>query len=682
MHSSRYPFSSQQKTPLRHSVIPVLQGLFGTAFQLHQQGRLAEAELRYRQVLDQDSRHADSLHLLGTLAHQTGRNEMAVELIRKAIAVNKRQAAYHSNLGTAFQALGKLNEAMESYRKALSLNPNLAEAHMNLGVVLNMLGKQGEAEARLRKALALRPDLAEVHLNLGNILQAQGKLDEAVASQQRALTLRPQLAEAHFSLGNTRQAQGKLEEAAESYWQALALRPDLAVVHVNLGNVLLAQEKREAAVACYERALSLKPDYAEVYYNLGNARQAQDKLDEAVACYERALILKPHLAEAHYNLGNTRQAQGNLDQAIACYERALLLSPNYAAAHYNLGYVLRELGRPDEALQRYARAVELQPDYYQARFAQALAQVLTGDFANGWCNYEYRWQSTDHDTPLRPYPQPHWKGEKLAAGSVLIWGEQGIGDEIMFAGLIPDAIRTGNRIVLDCDARLKPLFARSFPEIEVMTGHTAADVLEPEVAAHLPIASLPRLYRSSEGTFAGTKSPYLKADPAEVARFRTHYGEDRKLVGLAWHTKAPKTGRKRSIDLSLLAPLLARPDTRWISLQYGDFDVLEEQAEAACVPILIDRSVDQFTNVDLFAAQIAAMDRVITIDNSTAHLAGALGVPVWLLLPFASDWRWLREREDSPWYPTMRIFRQPRLGDWDSVVESVQKALGMAFPTA
>jgi Tfp pilus assembly protein PilF len=647
----------------------------GEAIQFHQRGQLGEAERIYRKILDHDPHHADSLHLLGVLAHQVGRDEISVELIRKAIAADKRPAAYHSNLGTALQALGNFDEAADSYRRALDLKPELAEAQMNLGVVLQAQGKLEEAEERLRRALALRPDLVEIYVNLGNILQARGKHEEAAASHERALALRPEFAEACFNLGNALQAQGKLDEAVASYERALALKPGVAEVHGNLGNALLARNDLNAAVSSYERALVLKPDYAEAYYNLGNARQAQEKLDEAVACYERALALKPQLPEAHYNLGNTLQAQERLEEAAASFERALAQRPNYAEAHYNLGCVLEDLGRVEEALACMGRAVEIKPDYGQARFGLALAQLLHGEFDAGWRNYEARWQSIDHDTPMRPYSEPLWAGERLAASSLLLWGEQGIGDEIMFAGLIPDAVSAGNAITLDCDARLQPLFARSFPCIEVVSGLDASRSGEREIAAHLPTGSLPGLYRSSEAAFAATASPYLQADPVERERFRAAYGDGRRLVGLAWHTNSPKRGRKRSIDMALLAPLFALPGIRWISLQYGDFDALEEQATTVHAPLLIDRAVDQFTNIDLFAAQVAAMDQVVTIDNSTAHLAGALGVPVRLLLPFAADWRWLQRREDSLWYPSLRLFRQPRVGDWQSAIDEVCDAL-------
>ncbi|HEY1255160.1 MAG TPA: tetratricopeptide repeat protein [Terracidiphilus sp.] len=664
------------KQPNQNAAPPVdLNALCANALRFHQQGQLAEAERLYRQVLNLDPHHADSLHLLGVLAHQVGRNDVAVELISKAIARDKRPAAFHTNLGTALQALGRLEEAKASYERALTINPNLAEARMNLGVILETQGRREEAESCFRAALRSNPNLAEAHVNLGNMLQAQGKLEEAESSHARAMALKPDFAEACFNHANALQALGRLEEAVADYRRALALRPDAAAYHGNLGNALLAMGRLEDAEACYRQALTLKPDYAEACYNQGNLRNAQNKLEEAAECYRRAIELKPQLAEAHYNLGNTLHTLDRLEEAAASFEHALALRLNYAEAHYNLGCVLEDLGRLPEALASMARALVIQPEYSQARFGQALVQLRCGDFANGWQNYEYRWQSPDHDTPRRAYAQPLWTGDRLESGRLLLWGEQGVGDEIQFAGLFPDAIRTGNRITLDCDPRLQPLFARSFPEIEVVTGNKPAVAPIEVFAAHLPIGSLPRLFRGSEADFAVTVSPYLKADPEGRELFRSRYADGRLPAGLAWQTKNQKTGRKRSIALKEFASLFALPGIRWINLQYGDFDALEQQAAEAGAPLLIDREVDQIASIDQFAAQVAALDLVVTIDNSTAHIAAALGVPVWLLLPFAADWRWLHGRSDTPWYPTLRIFRQPRLGDWQSVLAEVECTL-------
>ena len=536
---------------------------------------------------------------------------------------------------------GRLSEAEQIYRQILDANPRHADCLHLLGMIAYHAGDLETAADLIGKAIAIHGTGTSYYVNLGTVLQAQGKLDEAVAQYRHALTLKPNLAE----------------------------------IHVNLGNVLLAQGELDESVACFERALALKPDSAEAHNNLGNALQRQGKLEHALAIYERALAIKPDYAEVHYNMGSVRREQDRLDEAVACYHLALDLRPDYPEAHYNLGNVFREQGKVDEALAEYGIALTQRPDYAQAGFGEALAQLLQGNFTVGWQNYERRWKSMDHDTPRRDYTQPLWAGEKLASGRLLLWGEQGIGDEIMFAGLIPEAIRTGNRCILDCNSRLKPLFARSFPSVEVVSGCGPGSHSELEIVSQIPSASLPGLFRKTGSDFGATTSPFLIADPAVRDRLRTRYDDGRRLVGLAWYTNSAKTGRFRCMDLSQLAPLFAQTDFRWISLQYGDHSELEKQVVQTGAPILIDHEVDQLSDMDLFAAQVAAMDLVVTIDNSTAHLAGALGVPVWVLLPFAPDWRWMLDREDSPWYPTMQLFRQPKPGDWRSVAEKVSIAL-------
>lgn len=540
---------------------------------------------------------------------------------------------------------------------------------------LHQSGRFFEAEKLYRRILTINPRHPDCLHLLGMIAYQEGSLESAADMIREAIAINSKGTTYYGNLGTVLQAQGKLEEAEILYRHALTLKPDLVEVHVNLGNVLLARGEINGSIACYERALTLRPTCAETYNNLGNARQNQGQIDAAIACYEQALVIKPDYAEVYYNLGNACRDQDKLDEAVTHYQEALNINPEYAEAYYNLGNVLREQGKPKYASAKYKSALRLRPHYEKAGFAEGLVQLLQGNFGTGWRNFERRWQSTDHDTPKRLYQEPAWAGGTLPSGGLLLWGEQGIGDEIMFAGLIPDVIRTGNRCILDCNARLKELFARSFAEVNVIPGCGPGTHPELEIVSQLPTGSLPGLFRNATATFASTTSPYLIANPAVRERLRARYANGRRLVGLAWYTKNSKTGRVRSIDLSLLAPLFARADIRWVSLQYGDPEMLESQAAASSAPILIDRTVDQLSDLDIFAAQIAAMDLVITIDNSTAHLAGALGIPVWVLLPFAPDWRWLLDREDCLWYPTMHLFRQAEPGNWQSVVERVRSSL-------
>jgi Tfp pilus assembly protein PilF len=426
----------------------------------------------------------------------------------------------------------------------------------------------------------------------------------------------------------------------------------------------------------YRQILSSDSQHPDGLHLLGMIAFQMGRSEESLVLIRKAIAVKGNRAAYHSNLGNVLQSQGRLAEAGACYQRALLLKPDAAEVYVNLGNIFKEQGQIDSSLTCYRRALALNPGLADAAAAEANLLLLKGDFAQGWIGTERRWDTSEFDTPKRIYPWPRWNAERLQAGRLLIWGEQGIGDEIMFAGLIPDVIRTGTSCVLDCDPRLRPLFARSFPEAVAVSGFVHDADSDFEIAAHLPSGSLPGLFRTSSAAFSATTSPYLAADPLQRAELRARYSDGRKIVGLAWYTANKKTGRNRSIDLSLLAPLFALSGIRWVSLQYGIHEALEKQAAAANAPILVDRDVDQLTNIDAFAAQIRAMDLVVTIDNSTAHLAGALGVPTWVLLPFAPNWRWQLERSDSPWYPSIRLFRQTREGEWQSVVQDVRNALG------
>jgi tetratricopeptide (TPR) repeat protein len=408
--------------------------------------------------------------------------------------------------------------------------------------------------------------------------------------------------------------------------------------------------------------------------NLGNAFKDGQQFNDALACYHQAIALKPGLTGAHENLGSALRKMCRFDDALISYQKALDLDPDRPSTHYNLASLMSDLGNFDEALAHCNRCLELQIDFPdRVLFLQGLIELVRGDFAAGWNHYERRWGNPDHDTPNRNYTQTLWTGEKLSQRVLFIWGEQGIGDEIMFAGLLPDVLRTGNRCILECDSRLQPLFARSFPTITVVS--RAADEQTLDFGAHIPSGSLPRLFRSTHAAFRATPSSYLVPDPAQRHFLRTEYYDGRLLIGLAWKTKSKKSGHLRSIDLAAFAPQLSDGDLQVVNLQYGDADELAAEAQAAGLSLLIDRNVDQLSDMDIFAAQIAAMDLVITIDNSTAHLAGALGIPVWLLLPFVPDWRWQLNREDSPWYPTMRIFRQQGVSEWKPVLDRVHNAL-------
>lgn len=588
------------------------------------------------------------------------------------VPFDEHEATRQFRDAVAFFDCGRDADAARACRANLVLRPRHAEGLHLLGLLSYRQKKYAIAVGMLRRAIALSRDAAHYHSNLGGALQALGRLDEAAFRYRRAVALRPLFAEAHFNLGNLLRIQGKHGAAIEAYGRAIAIQPDLYEAHTNLGNVLQAIGEWTGADACYQTALKVRPDSPEAHSNLGNLRNVEGRVDEAIEHYELALGFNSNFSDAWTNLGTVLSQKGKFEQAIECHERALACRPDFAEAHHNLGCILQIQGHTDAALARYQNALDLKPDYANAHFGQALIHLFRLQYAEGWTGYEWRWKSDQQSTRWREIEKPIWNGKRLTSGKLLLWGEQGVGDEILFARLVSDAVATGTECVLECDPRLVPLFARSFPEVTVLASHSADQT---RIAAHLPIGSLPGLFRVDGSSFESTASPYLSADTGETARFRDCYRDSRHVVGLAWHTSNPKSGHRRSIDLSLLTLLFTRTDVIWISLQYGDHDAIERDSEAVGASMLVDRTVDQLISIDRFAAQVSAMDLVITIDNSTAHLAGALGVPVWVLLPFAPDWRWGEEREHCPWYPSMRLFRQPALGDWKPVIHKADQEL-------
>ena len=663
----RAPHAPRAARPTRPGAgLPDTRRLLAEAVEHHRAGRLAEAEGRYRRILEREPAHADALHLLGLLAHQVGQHEPARQLVTAAVAVKPEVAAFHNTLGNVRRALGQLDAAAESYRQALARQPGLAEAHNNLGVVLRQLGQAAEAERCYRRALAARPDYAEALGNLGNVLLEQGRRDEAERCYRRVLTLRPDSAEAHNSLGNALHELGRLSEAEASYRQALARHPDYAEAHNSLGNVLHDQGRLAEAEQCYRRALALQPDLAEAHNTLGNVLRLQGRLAEAEAALRQAIALKPEFAEAHNNLGVTLLDQWRLPEAAAACRQALRLAPALAAAHNNLGVALKEQGELGEAVACYERALALQPDYPEAHVSLAFAHLLRGDYARGLAEYEWRWRCLDFVPRRRGFAQPLWDGGPLAGRTLLLHAEQGLGDAIQFVRYAPLAAARDGRVILECYPELLRLLGPRYGGVAAVIGRGQP---LPPFDVHAPLMSLPHLFGTRLETVPNAV-PYLAPDEALVARWAARLaGLARPRVGLVWATnRLSKTAACRSLAPAALAPLAGAAGVRFVGLQKG--------AAGAAPPGLdlldLGPELEDFADT---AAVLAQLDLLITVDTSVAHLAGALGRPAWVLLPFSPDWRWLLDREDSPWYPTLRLFRQTRLGDWAPVMAQVAAAL-------
>jgi tetratricopeptide (TPR) repeat protein len=615
--------SKQGRAPV--SPAAPIAGWFRAALAHQRGGRAADAERVCREILSVDPGDAQTLHLLGLIEHQRGRSDTAIEHIRMAIMRDERDQAFHHNLGNILRALDRLAEAISCYERALDLAPTSVDALYNLGNTYQDLGQPERAVAYFERALRLNPEAIELHNNLGTALQDLGRFDEAIGCYRKALALRPDRVEGLDNLGGALQEQGKLDEAQACYEHALALRPNRAESLIGLGVVMRAQGRLEDAVAHHQQALALSPDHPDAHSNLGIALVDLGRRAEAITHHKKAVALQPGRAEPHYNLGSALQRHGLYAEALACYGRALALNPDYAKAHLN----------------------------------RSLALLLRGEFDDGWQEYEWRFAVNVYD---RKFDRPLWSGEPLAGASILIHAEQGFGDTLQFVRYIPAVAECGGRVVLEVPASLVRL-ARTVAGISEVVA--SGDPL-PTFDCHCPLLSLPRVFKTNLATIPQTV-PYLRV-PAEASagwadRIPTSPGPK---VGVVW--AGTTVG---AIDLRLLQPLWEVDGVSWFSLQVGDrladISSLRGVKIADLSPWLTD-----FAET---AAAVCRLDLVISVDTSVAHLAGALGRPTWLLLRYSPEWRWLLERDDSPWYPSARLYRQKKEGDWPKVAREVAATL-------
>jgi tetratricopeptide (TPR) repeat protein len=569
----------------------------------------------------------------------------------------------------ALHQAGRLADAEKIYNQILATEPDHFDCLHLLGVIFYQRGHHEDAVRQIDSALRRDPNNAFALNNRGNALQELKRFEEALAGYDRAVALRPDYAEAHSNRGNTLHALKRFEEALASYGRALAVRPDYAHALSNRGNSLKELKRWEEALASYDRALTLRPDYAEAHSNRGNVLHELKRFEEALACYERALALRPDYADAHYNRGNALHELKRFADALTSYERALALRPDYAEAFSNRGNTLKELKRFEEALASYQRAVAVRPDYADAHFNEAICRMLMGDFKRGWERHEWRWETGYLENDRRNFAQKLWLGsDDIAGKTILLHAEQGFGDTIQFCRYASLLAERGVRVILEVQKPLHELLS-NLPGVAQIVSR--GDPL-PDFDLHCPLLSLPLAFGTELATIP-SQTPYLRASSQAATDWNRRLGpRNYPRIGLAWSGRPMhKNDRDRSIRLSALLPLLDFKAT-YVSLQRdvraGDAAVLQGRSDLL-------HFGDELKNFADTAALMSNLDLIISVDTGVAHLAGALAKPVWVLLPFVPDWRWLLDREDSPWYPTARLFRQDDTRRWDSVVARVHVTL-------
>ncbi|AWJ87453.1 hypothetical protein TSH58p_29180 (plasmid) [Azospirillum sp. TSH58] len=631
------------------------------ALDLHTAGRTEEAETLYGRILDAVPDEPNALHLYGLLCAQGGRLEQASGLLEKAVALRPGLPEYRANLAMLHQARGNPAAAAEEYRAALHLCPDSAALAFPLAGAARQAGQGGLAVAAYRRTTLIQPDLAEPMVQAGILLRYEGRTGEAVSALRRAVRLRPDHGEAWHHLGVALQ-RVRDPEAAVALSHAAALLPEDATVRLNLGRAQYDAARWDAAAATLRRALSLDPANDGALEILAAARRKTGGEGEAVAALHRLLRLRPDAANGWHALSLAEPG------SLGALHRALALRPDHTSALSGLANRLRDRREIAASLRLHDRAVRLQPSSAEARWNRSLARLLAGDLTGGWEDYEARWRVADFPTKPRGLPQPLWSGEDIAGRTILLHEEQGRGDAIQFVRYAPLVAARGARVLLEVGADLVPLF-RGLPGVERVFGR--GEPLPP-FDWQCPLLSLPRAFGTRLETIPAAV-PYLTADPARTAAWRERLAGDDLTVGLVWAGNPQFAGdRERSPGLAALAPLLAVPGCRVFGLQLGPGrDALSQRAMP---PSFTDLAPEIRDFADT-AAIMASLDLVVSSCTAPAHLAGALGVPLWVLLSHAPDWRWLLDRADSPWYPTARLFRQPRPGDWAAVADEVAAAL-------
>lgn len=712
-----------------------LQDLFEEGVRLHQSGQLLEAQQCYRNVLQRFPKHADALFLLGTTYLQLNDPQQAVEWIEQARDINPHSASIHLNLANALHALGKKGRAVDHFEKAIELDNSNAEAHFNLAIVLVSQNKYDEAALHYQKAIAINPKHIGAINNLSILLQQHGKHDEAIRHYQYLLSIQPDNVDANYNIANSFQATNQYEIAVTHYKNAINYNANHWLAYHNMGKCLEKMGRHRDAIAAYEIAIALNPNYGETYYLIGRALHLQEKYEnaieyyqhainlgfsnkviffyfgfvltktkayqkavdayrsaaekdknnpviylqlgdafqlleqyeEAVDAYKKALQLMPHNEELYNNLGCALGALNYYDQAIACFNKALNLKTNYVEAYNNLGCTLMELNKLDEAVEQFDHAITYKPDYRDAFWNKGLAYLCQGKQQEGWLLYENRPTAVNNKEVL--YYKKIIDEAKQYSTTLLIESEQGFGDIIQTLRYINLLIEKQVVCWVKIPEVLISLAERSFPQTHFISSDAQVNNIDNTIA----LMSLPLVMNTFSESAIPNKTPYLIPDKAKVAKWNQLLSnEEKKRVGLFWRGKRKARNDNRSIDFSVIKSLFANESIEFVVLQKDittpEFIELKKYNNVT----MLDHDLIDF---DETAAVMANLDLMISIDSAPVHLAGAIGIKTFALLPFAVDWRWMTDRTDSPWYPDTVLYRQKTAGDWSTVIDEVKQAL-------
>lgn len=620
------------KTPNDPQVLYLVGGAYA------QSGRLQDAIPRLERSLALRRSFAPALELLGSILAQTNGPENAISYFREAAALAPTSPAIFAQLGNALAQSGQYAEAAKILERCLQMDPGNRQARLAYAGVLANLGRNDDAETILRAYLAETPN-EHASIMLGSLLAQRERFSDAEAIFRACMTRYPANAVAPQLLGHALHKQGRLPEAEAAYRAALSLTPLDAKLLERLGETLTDMHRLDEAEALLKRGEQLVPNGSDRITALGRVEELRGHLEAAIKLHSRALEIDPRNPSGYLNRGNARRFSGDFEGALADYDEALICRPGMPAATANRALTLLALGRLSEGWPLYRARI---------RALHGAADLSAG----------------------KP-----WDGSSLSGKRLLVWNEYGLGDEILFASMFPELLKIAAHCTMVCAPRLVTLFQRSFPNARIVP--IGAPIVG-EFDFHLPLIDAAQTQRPSLDSFPRHEG-YLRADADLTAKLKARYRKDASLtVGISWHSAAGPTGRFKSSDLMQWRDVLTLPNVRFVSLQYGDHaaDVARVNAELGC-DIFVDPDISPNGDLDPFAAQVAAMDVVVSVSNTTVHVAGALGKPVLVLVPTGpgAHWYWFQERHDSPWYPSARLYRAGRGEPWTNALRGVAEAL-------
>lgn len=660
----------------------------------------------YRTLLRLEPKNTDALNNIGMIFYKNGDLEKAVENYQDAIKNEPNFANAHFNLGNAFRKLGKFKEAIESYKYCLKLDPQDTETFIMYSKSLKEYGLLKEASLNYKKILVTNPELEHIRAELYQLESEIIEIDTTIEHYQTKSEKQLKPADKIFFTGKVYCKRGYVDAAIDYYEKALKLEPNMALAHFSIAELLSAKGNFNATIKHLEKAIEIVPDSAAFYYNLGHALKESGKPKAAIRNCKKAIHLAPKLAKAFDLIGSIHRENGDLDAALENYSQAIKINPDFAGAHNNIGIIHLEkaeisaaksshhaameiepknplycfnmanvftvTGDQESAMKYYKDTLNLQPGHDLAAWNLAICYLTKEDFQNGWYNYDLRWKTMKDNGAYLPTGKPMWSPGRKER--VLLWAEQGIGDEVMFASIIPDLYNLCSKLIVLVDERLIPIYRRSFPRnIDFRPRNEL--VQEKEYDTHIPIGSLPKYLRQNITKFQSISRGWLTSDVVKSDYLKEKLLADGSevLIGISWSSTNPREGAQNKVmTLYQIASRLHGPKVKLINLQYGDVTPeINDLKEKTQIEVVQVPEVDIMNDIDGLAALITACDRVVSISNFTIHLTGALGKKAHVLLPYISDWRWGTRPSQSYWYNSVQIHRKTKNADWDTVLDQL-----------